>query len=147
MILLLRRLVVRIALRRARTAVRIIFVLTFALGALAACDRSPAPQDAAEGPVPEPPAELADGAASFRAHCALCHGVGARGTDQGPPLVHRIYEPSHHGDISFQIAATRGVRAHHWRFGDMPPVEGITLPEVERITAYVRWLQQQAGIF
>lgn len=86
------------------------------------------------------------GAALFERHCAECHGREAEGTDQGPPLVHRIYEPSHHGDASFYRAVRQGVRGHHWPFGDMPPVEGVNGEEIGRIVAYVRNLQRAAGI-
>jgi mono/diheme cytochrome c family protein len=95
---------------------------------------------------PEPPAELVTGRDLFDAKCAECHGVGAVGTDKGPPFIHQVYVPSHHGDMSFVLAALQGVRAHHWQFGDMPPVAGITEPEVREIVPYVRWLQAQAGI-
>jgi mono/diheme cytochrome c family protein len=92
------------------------------------------------------PAELAAGEAAFDANCAACHGERALGTEQGPPLVHIIYEPSHHADISFIVAANRGVRAHHWQFGDMPPLPGIAHEDILRIIAYVRFLQEQVGI-
>ncbi len=83
----------------------------------------------------------------FTTACAACHGDNAVGRDGiAPPLVHRIYEPSHHGDESFQIAAAMGVRAHHWRFGDMPPVEGLTRGDVTMVVAYIRELQRANGI-
>lgn len=69
------------------------------------------------------------------------------GTKQGPPLVHKIYEPNHHGDAAFQRAAANGVKAHHWEFGNMPKIEGATPEDVAQIIKYVRWLQQQAGVF
>ena len=83
----------------------------------------------------------------YDANCVSCHGRDAAG-QQGvaPPLVHVIYEPGHHGDESFQRAVARGVRAHHWRFGDMPPVEGLTRRDVTAIVAYVRELQRANGI-
>jgi mono/diheme cytochrome c family protein len=56
------------------------------------------------------------GRKAFEANCASCHGPMAGGTDQGPPLVHKWYEPSHHGDAAFMLAARRGVPQHHWRF-------------------------------
>ena len=69
------------------------------------------------------------GQVAFEAKCAVCHGANAAGQDGvAPPLVHKIYEPSHHGDAAFLLAAKNGVRAHHWRFGNMPPVEGVTDP-------------------
>jgi hypothetical protein len=39
------------------------------------------------------------------------------------------------------------VRAHHWQFGDMPPLPDVSPAEVKRITAYVRDLQKKAGLF
>lgn len=87
------------------------------------------------------------GQKAFETNCAACHGVNAAGQDRvAPPLVHKIYEPSHHGDESFQLAAAQGVRAHHWRFGNMPAVEGITRGEVTLIIAYIRELQRANGI-
>ncbi|MBU2936481.1 MULTISPECIES: c-type cytochrome [Pacificibacter] len=87
------------------------------------------------------------GKRAFDAACAACHGANAAGQDGvAPPLVHKIYEPSHHGDDAFQRAAASGVRAHHWRFGNMPPVEGVTRGDVTMIIAYIRELQRANGI-
>ena len=87
------------------------------------------------------------GQLGFEAKCAACHGVNAVGQDGvAPPLVHIIYEPSHHGDEAFQRAVALGVQAHHWPFGDMPPVEGITRGDVTMIVAYIRELQRANGI-
>jgi mono/diheme cytochrome c family protein len=87
------------------------------------------------------------GQKAFEGNCAACHGINAVGQDGvAPPLVHKIYEPSHHGDESFQRAAAQGVQAHHWRFGNMPAVEGITRGEVTLIIAYIRELQRANGI-
>jgi mono/diheme cytochrome c family protein len=87
------------------------------------------------------------GQLGFEAKCAACHGVNAAGQDGvAPPLVHIIYEPSHHGDEAFQRAAAMGVRGHHWPFGDMPPVEGVTRGDVTMIIAYIRELQRANGI-
>lgn len=87
------------------------------------------------------------GQVGFNAKCAACHGVNAAGKDGvAPPLVHKIYEPSHHGDESFQRAAALGVRAHHWPFGNMPAVEGVTRGDVKMITAYIRELHRANGI-
>ena len=93
------------------------------------------------------PAEFKDGETKFNTFCSPCHGVQAVGTAQGPPLVHKIYEPSHHADFAFQRAAAQGVKAHHWKFGNMPKIEGVTADDVTQIIAYIRWLQRQAGIF
>ena len=79
--------------------------------------------------------------------CSACHGVNAAGREgAGPPLIHKIYEPSHHGDGAFLVAATNGVRQHHWSFGNMPPVEGITQAEVKSIVTYVREVQHAYGL-
>lgn len=87
------------------------------------------------------------GQLAFEAKCAACHGLNAAGQDGvAPPLVHIIYEPSHHGDEAFQRAAAMGVRGHHWPFGDMPPVEGVTRGDVTMIIAYIRELQRANGI-
>jgi cytochrome c2 len=82
----------------------------------------------------------------FEKNCSSCHGVDAKGTDKGPPLLHRIYEPSHHGDESFYRAALNGVKSHHWKFGDMLPVPGVERRDVSKILPYIRWLQRQHGI-
>jgi mono/diheme cytochrome c family protein len=92
------------------------------------------------------PERLAGGEAAFNANCSSCHGERGLGTAQGPPLVHIIYEPSHHGDIAFLLAVERGVRAHHWSFGDMPPQPTVSREQVDEITAYVRHLQRLVGI-
>ncbi len=86
------------------------------------------------------------GKALFAKQCAACHGADLKGSDKGPPLLHKVYEPSHHGDAAFQLAAKNGARAHHWNFGDMPPVRGISPDEVAHITAYVRVEQRKVGI-
>ncbi len=88
-----------------------------------------------------------DGGALFNSKCSKCHGLKGVGTDKGPPLAHKIYEPNHHADMSFYWAAERGVRAHHWGFGDMPPVEGVSKDDVSAIIKYIRGLQKEAGIF
>ncbi|GGD35093.1 c-type cytochrome [Sinisalibacter lacisalsi] len=83
----------------------------------------------------------------FAARCSECHGPNAGGIEgAGPPLIHKIYEPSHHGDMAFVLAATRGVRAHHWRFGNMPPVEGITQGEIDAVVTFIRKVQRVNGI-
>lgn len=83
----------------------------------------------------------------FESACAACHGTDAAGTEGvAPPLIHKIYEPSHHGDEAFQRAAALGVKAHHWRFGDMPTIEGLTRGDVTMIVTYIRELQRANGI-
>lgn len=83
----------------------------------------------------------------FENTCALCHGTNAVGNEgSGPPLIHVIYEPSHHADEAFQRAVAMGVRSHHWRFGDMPPVVGLTRGDVTMVIAYIREIQRANGI-
>ena len=87
------------------------------------------------------------GQLGYEAKCAACHGANAAGQDGvAPPLVHMIYEPSHHGDEAFQRAAELGVQGHHWPFGNMPAVEGVTRGDVTMIIAYIRELQRANGI-
>ncbi len=87
-----------------------------------------------------------EGEAAFSVHCAACHGVGAVGTSLGPPLVHKIYEPSHHSDNSIRSAVQNGVQSHHWQFGDMAPVPAVSTDDAEAIICYIRELQVAQGI-
>ena len=96
--------------------------------------------------MPKSTGVVAEGSSLFEENCAACHGEGAVGTDQGPTFLHRVYEPSHHSDMAFQLAVQNGVRAHHWKLGNMPPIEGIGESEIEKIIAYVRSLQKAHGI-
>ncbi len=97
--------------------------------------------------LPELSAEAAMGRTAFGAACASCHGVNAAGTDSGPPLIHSLYRAGHHPDQSFVNAARQGVRAHHWRFGDMPPVQiALSDAELASIVSYVREMQQANGV-
>lgn len=89
---------------------------------------------------------LAVGKVLYEKNCASCHGIALNGSEKGPPLLHRIYEPSHHADIAFQLAVKNGVRAHHWQFGDMAPVPQVTPDDVAHITAHVRAAQRKVGI-
>lgn len=91
--------------------------------------------------------QAGSGKLAFEKHCGECHGINAAGTDKGPTLIHRIYEPSHHADFAFVRAVRFGVRQHHWRFGNMPPQPEVTRAEMEVIISYVRELQRANGIF
>ncbi len=98
------------------------------------------------------PAELSVnaqiGQRAFEASCAACHGANAAGQNGvAPPLVHITYEPNHHSDMAFILAAKNGVRAHHWNFGNMPAVDGLTDGDVKLIAQYVRELQEANGIY
>ena len=123
---------------------------------VASCgDESAGPNAASSAPVKnvavltdfELSAAAAAGQSVFAANCAACHGADAGGTNLGPPLIHRIYEPNHHPDPSIRLAVQSGVRQHHWGFGDMPAVAGVPADEVERIICYIRELQHANQIF
>jgi mono/diheme cytochrome c family protein len=86
------------------------------------------------------------GKGAFDENCAACHGPNASGTDKGPPLIHDIYNPGHHADEAFYRAAQRGVRRHHWRYGDMPSQPQITPEQMSAVVRYVRELQTANGI-
>ncbi len=91
-------------------------------------------------------AEAQAGAALFQANCRACHGPNASGTKLGPPLIHEIYNPGHHSDDAFYLAAATGVRAHHWPYGDMPAQPQVTREDVGLIIRFVRELQEANGI-
>jgi mono/diheme cytochrome c family protein len=118
--------------------------VTVAACIAAGCARQDATSEAP--PLPATPAVLARGESLYVAGCAGCHGIAGAGTSKGPPLAHIVYEPGHHGDAAFELAVRNGVRAHHWRFGDMPPQPGVPPAAVADIVAYVRWVQRERGI-
>ncbi len=91
--------------------------------------------------------ETPSGREAFDANCATCHGAGGLGTDSGPPLVHPYYVPWHHDDHSIRRAVRNGVPSHHWFFGDMPPIVGVTDEELEQIILYIREQQRAGGIY
>lgn len=86
------------------------------------------------------------GKLGYDENCASCHGSDLKGTRQGPPFLHAVYEPSHHGDEAFYRAIANGVRAHHWRFGDMPAVANVSREQAKEIVAYIRQQQREVGI-
>ena len=86
------------------------------------------------------------GKQAFDANCATCHGPDASGTNRGPILIHKYYEPSHHSDATFYQAVRRGVRQHHWNFGNMPKIRGVSDDQISAIVAYVRKIQRANGI-
>ncbi len=131
-------------------------VAALALLVMTACGGGSSPQPATGGTegdggppatAPAEPAAARSGEDLFNANCSACHGVGAVGTDAGPPLVHDIYHPGHHSDVSIRSAVRVGVMQHHWFFGDMPPVAGVPQEDVEKIVCYIRETQRAGGIF
>lgn len=99
--------------------------------------------DGGSGAAPGSPIER--GAAVYAESCASCHGADLRGTDKGPSQLSIVYEPNHHADDSFRNAIANGAPQHHWNFGDMEPVEGLTDEDVEAVIAFVRAEQQRQG--
>lgn len=95
---------------------------------------------------PEFSDDAREGGSLFMGSCASCHGPFAQGTEKGPPLIHKYYEPNHHSDQSFMLAIRRGARQHHWNFGNMPAVKGVADAEIPKIILYVRELQEANGI-
>lgn len=91
-------------------------------------------------------ADEAQGALEFIKYCAACHGKNGMGSTQGPPLIHKIYKPGHHSDMSFYKAAQMGTYQHHWRFGNMAPIKNISPEKIAHIISYVRAEQRKAGI-
>ena len=94
---------------------------------------------------PAVPFQYGLGVRNFQALCSECHGEWAEGNDKGPPLLHPYYKQNHHSDDAFYRAASQGVTAHHWRFGNMPPVEGATPQDIQPIISFIRWLQREYG--
>ncbi len=88
---------------------------------------------------------LVAGEDSYKRFCAACHGADLRGTEQGPSFLSIVYEPNHHADFAFTSAAKNGVPAHHWTFGDMPAIPGISDDEIIAVTAHVRSVQEAEG--
>ena len=127
-------------------------LLLLALGCSSG-DTSATPTSASRAAVEAPasgsgPSEMARaGETLFNRNCSTCHGLGAVGTNQGPPLLDRVYHPGHHPDASFRNAVRNGVQSHHWNFGDMLPVPGVSSEEVEEIICYVRQTQRESGLF
>jgi mono/diheme cytochrome c family protein len=124
---------------------QLIFLALVSL-AMAACGSGSDP-DTMEGPeIPVQDADLvATGEPLYQANCASCHGTDLRGTDQGPPHLSIVYAPDHHGDQAFVLATKFGVQAHHWPYGPMQPVEGLSDDDITAIIAYVRESQRLNG--
>lgn len=102
--------------------------------------------DPIEVSVPELSRPAAAGQRLFAANCASCHGQNGAGSEQGPPLVHAIYNPGHHSDDAFYGAVAQGARQHHWAFGNMPAQPQLSTEDVALIIEYVRELQVENGI-
>lgn len=125
-----------------RSAYRLLvfgLIAVFALLIVSGCGRDAAQQGTADA--------VQAGEKLFNANCSACHGVGAVGTNQGPPLINRTYHPGHHNDFSIRNAIKNGVRSHHWDFGNMLPVPGVSEDDAEKIICYIRDTQLANGTF
>lgn len=110
-------------------------------------EAAPAGRALASVTVPELTGNALIGEKIFNSSCKACHGPNGEGqAGVAPPFINKIYKPNHHGDEAFQRAVAQGVRSHHWRFGNMPPIEGLTRGDVKMIVAYIRQLQRANGI-
>jgi len=116
--------------------------------AISSCEQPTSEQLRERQHLPKPgfKGEVATGKQLFDANCSRCHGNNGRGTDQGPPLVDKIYRPGHHSDLTFHAAIKNGALQHHWHFGNMPAIQGVSPEDAEHIIAYVRHQQRQTGI-
>lgn len=111
---------------------------------LASCGGGSSAAPTTVGPV-QGPVLASDGAALYAAKCASCHGADLRGTALGPSHLSVVYEPGHHSDVSFRAAVLNGVQPHHWNFGPMLPVPGLTDEQIDSIVAFVRTIQAEKG--
>lgn len=90
-------------------------------------------------------ADAGHGAEVFGSSCASCHGSDLRGTDRGPALLSIVYEPGHHPDAAFRSAIVNGAPQHHWSFGNMPPVRGLSDADIDAVITHVRAQQDDKG--
>lgn len=91
-------------------------------------------------------AQAVRGQRIFKENCSRCHGEDATGTETGPPLIHDIYNPGHHGDNAFYRAVKQGSPQHHWNFGNMPPQTQVNDAEIASIIRFIREVQLANGI-
>jgi mono/diheme cytochrome c family protein len=97
--------------------------------------------------IPELSQIALQGKVNYEQSCAACHGVNVAGTDKGPPLIHSLYRPGHHPDEAFVSAVVNGVTAHHWKYGNMPPVPGgVSEAKMRWIIKYIREMQVANGV-
>ncbi len=89
--------------------------------------------------------EAEAGRAAFAARCADCHGADARGTAQGPALVHPHYAPGRRSDADLRRAVLEGQPARLWDYGDMPASPDLDDATVAALVAYIRAAQAADG--
>lgn len=101
---------------------------------------------AGEIQVPDLSEAAQSGEIVFEQNCTMCHGTNASGTDSGPRLIQKTYEPSHHADEAITRAVMQGAPQHHWPFGDMPALPHVSPEEIDQVILYIRELQRANGI-
>ena len=129
-----------------KSAVRLLLLVAASM--VVACEKPTPEQIQAKLHLPEKKIarNIGLGKSIYQGKCVSCHGSDARGTNKGPPLVHSTYRQIHHPDLTFHLAVKNGAKQHHWYFGHMPPIEGLTPEHVEHVIGYVRAEQRRAGI-
>jgi mono/diheme cytochrome c family protein len=127
--------------RRVRGGAQALFVI--GVLAIVALMASSCGSDSDVSRAPDQP--IIPGQVLYAENCASCHGQDLRGSNGGPSLLSIFYEPNHHTDASFRRAIETGSVQHHWTFGDMAPVEGLTEDDADAIIAYVRDVQESEG--
>ena len=120
-----------------------LWLLALIAGLVAACGGDPIADGV--GIEPQDPELVAEGAVLYEDKCAECHGTDLRGTERGPSHLSEVYVPGHHSDGAFQLAVTAGSPQHHWDFGPMPPIDGLSQADVAAIVAFVRERQRTEG--
>jgi len=96
--------------------------------------------------LPEFSAQAAAGQKIFNRICALCHGLNASGGPKAPSLIRPTYKPTRHADQAIYLAIRKGVRQHHWNFGNMPPRPEIKNDQIPALIAFIRETQRANGI-
>ncbi|MBT8212158.1 MAG: cytochrome c [Acidimicrobiia bacterium] len=123
----------------ARSSLPLVACMAAIVGITGACGSSDTSSPDQSAPA------VARGAEVYAASCASCHGEDLRGTDKGPSHLSIVYEPNHHTDDSFRSAIANGAPQHHWTFGDMPAIGGLSPEDVDSVIAFVRAEQQRRG--
>src|SRR3981081_869886 len=103
--------------------------------ALRAQDKNPSSGDAKAAKV---------GESQFRANCAFCHGLGARGGGRGPDLTRA---QKRHGNSDAELLRTinEGVPGTAWpRNGATQQGVGMTEEEILQVISYIRSVQAKA---
>ncbi len=116
------------------------FLITTLVVLVAGCKTQTAEEFRERNHLPGPDfvADATQGRTLYSTNCSSCHGTTGSGTKNGPPLIHKIYDSSHHADIAFHWAVRDGVKPHHWNFGEMPKIPNLSPDATGHIIAYVR---------